>query len=114
MQHYACISSHGSGLQVAANAGSNCGSSGTSVCTSDDITISSYSRSSCYCSEYRSEVFVWIRRTISVIFTVGMYNSDSADTAVSTLSSYMGSTTFATDLVAMGGGEAAAVGCVQK
>merc|ERR1712086_823093 len=57
---------------VSANAGSNCGSSGTSVCTSDDITIASYQR-----------------RTISVVFTVGMYSSDSADTAVSTLSSYM-------------------------
>merc|ERR1712086_1051485 len=72
---------------VSANAGSNCGSSGTSVCTSDDITIASYQR-----------------RTISVVFTVGMYSSDSADTAVSTLSSYMSSATFATDLVATGGG----------
>lgn len=54
------------------------------------------------------------RRTISVIFTVGMYSSDSADTVVSTLSSYMGSTTFATDLVATGGGAAPAAGSVQK
>ena len=47
-----------------------------------------------------------------MVFTVGMYSSDSADTAVSTLSSYMSSATFAADLVATGGGVAFAVGSV--
>ena len=50
------------------------------------------------------------RRATSVVFTVGVYSvdSDSADTIVSTLRSYMSSTTFATDLVATGGGVAPA------
>ena len=48
------------------------------------------------------------RRATSVVFTVGVYSVDSADTVVSTLGSYMSSTTFATDLVATGGGVAPA------
>ena len=44
------------------------------------------------------------RRATSVVFSVGVYSVDSADTVVSTLGSYMSSAVFTTDLVATGGG----------
>jgi len=70
---------------VAANSGSICGSASASTCTSTDVSISSTTR-----------------RSVTVAFSLGVYSSDSASSAVTTLSAYMGSGNFATDLTASG------------
>ena len=70
---------------VAANSGSICGSGSASTCTSADVSISSTTR-----------------RSVAVSFSLGVYSSDSASSAVTTLSAYMNSGNFTTDLIASG------------
>jgi len=72
---------------VAANTGSICGTSGTAVCTSADVTIISFSR----------------RSGLTVKFEIGVHSSAKATAGAATLTSYVSSPAFATALKAKPG-----------
>jgi len=70
---------------VAANSGVSCGAEGVSVCTADDVTITAFSR-----------------RALSVTFSLNTFNRASASSIVSTLSTYLSSDSFTSDLTTAG------------
>jgi hypothetical protein len=71
---------------VATNAGSHCGSSGSSICSALDVTISAFAR-----------------RDIAVSFQLNTNSQSAATEARSTLSTYLESSQFVTDLNNEGG-----------
>ena len=71
--------------QVANNSGSSCGSEGVSACTTEDVTISSFSR-----------------RALLVTFSLNTYNMGSASSIVSVLNNYLSSGSFTSDLTRAG------------
>ena len=75
------------GKQVAANAGSFCGFSGTDICTSEDVVVTSA-----------------YRRAISVEYKLMVLNAAAATSVASELTTYMGSSSFVSDLQETGGG----------
>merc|ERR1711904_444713 len=68
--------------KAAAGAGSYCGSDGATACAAKDCSISSYAR----------------RRALSVTFSIAFQSKAAADSAATTLSTYMTGGTFVTDL----------------
>merc|ERR1712166_1724403 len=72
---------------VASKAGAICGSSSNAGCTSSDVSVTSVAR-----------------RAVTVTFSINVYSASAATSAQATLSTYMNSTGFITDLQATGGG----------
>ena len=72
---------------VAANSGNFCGLSGTAICTSEDVFVTSA-----------------VRRAIAVEYKLMVSSAAAATSAASELTTYMGSSNFVSDLQETGGG----------
>ena len=72
---------------MAANVGNLCGLSGTTTCTSEDVLVTSA-----------------VRRAITVEYKLMVSSAAAATSAASESTTYMGSSSFVSDLQATGGG----------
>ena len=80
-------------MQVATNAGTHCGPHGTSICSALAVTVRAFAR-----------------RDISVSFQLNVNSASAIRLARSTLSTYLVSSQFVTDLNNEGGGQCTRLG----